>query len=67
MLIKDICIFSFCDHFVQLSATSLCNFSREHYEEHFNDIILYLSQWFEGCCLKIFLFLALGAILIFRT
>ena len=43
----------------------MCNFGRVYYEEHFCEIILNLDQWFrKRCLLKIFLFLALAAILI---
>ena len=31
-------------------AEPLRNFSREHYEEYFCDIILYLNQWFRRRC-----------------
>ena len=41
-----------------------CNFGRGYYEEHFNEIILNLDQWFRSCCLKYFSSRALAAILI---
>ena len=46
----------------------LSNFDRVPYEEHLYDIILNLGQLFRrGCCLKIFLVLALDAILFSRA
>ena len=55
MPFNDISTFSSGYYFVQRSK-SLCNFGREHYEDHFCKIILNLGQWLMRCCLKFFYF-----------
>ena len=46
MSFKDIFIQSSCGPIVLCSKNHFCNFGREHYEEHFCEIILNLDQWF---------------------
>ena len=62
MWFKDISIFS-SDHFIQCSRT-VCAIMIEGIMGNIYVIILNLGQWFRGCRLRIFLFLAPAAILL---
>ena len=46
-----------------MEQEDLCNFGRVYYKKYFCEINLNLDQRLGKCCLKIFLFLALPAIL----
>ena len=65
MLFKHLSIFRSDGHFVQLSRTILAILGKGHIkEEHFCEIILKSGHRLRTCRLKIFLFLALVAILL---
>ena len=49
--------------FVQHSGNLLCKFDRGRYEEQFREIISNIDHRFRRCRLKIYLFLALAALL----
>ena len=56
MFIKDISIL------LPWLPYKVCDFGKEHHEEHFCVIILNVGHWFRRCGSKIFLFLALVVI-----
>ena len=63
MPIKDISYLELRQPFCSADWNHLCNFGRGYYEEQFPEIISNLVQWFGRCCLKDFLYRALGALL----
>ena len=66
MLFKGLSICSSGGHFIQKSGTILAIFGRRSPEQYFCEILLKSGYW-PRCCLKVFLFLALAAILFSRT
>ena len=67
MSLKGFSTICSCDQFVQPSWNNFSNFGQGEYEEHICEIVLKSSHWpRRRCRLKVFLFLALVAILFSR-
>ena len=66
MWFKDIYYLELWQPFGSAEWNHLCNFGREHHEEHFYEIIFNLDQWFRRRCFKDFLSRALVALMFGR-